>query len=44
MNAPLRSVSLEDKYALASGRVFLTGTQALVRLPMMQRERDRWPD
>src|SRR5216110_2194375 len=33
-------VSLEDKYTLASGRVFLTGTQALVRLPMLQRERD----
>src|SRR4051812_49755675 len=33
-------VSLEDKYTLSSGRVFLTGTQALVRLAMMQRERD----
>jgi indolepyruvate ferredoxin oxidoreductase len=33
-------VSLEDKYTLASGRVYLTGTQALVRLAMMQRERD----
>src|SRR5690349_22402800 len=33
-------VSLEDKYTLASGRVFLTGTQALVRLAMIQRERD----
>jgi indolepyruvate ferredoxin oxidoreductase len=33
-------VSLEDKYTLASGRVFLNGTQALVRLAMMQRERD----
>ena len=33
-------VSLEDKYALASGRIFLTGTQALVRLAMIQRERD----
>ncbi len=40
MNAPLRSVSLEDKYALASGRVFLTGTQALVRLLLLQRQRD----
>ena len=36
----LAAVSLEDKYALESGRVFLTGTQALVRLPMMQRQRD----
>ena len=33
-------VTLEDKYTLDSGRVFLTGTQALVRLPMLQRERD----
>jgi hypothetical protein len=32
-------ISLEDKYTLASGRVFLTGTQALVRLAMIQRER-----
>ncbi len=45
MNAPvapadLAKVSLDDKYALNSGRVFMTGTQALVRLPMLQRERD----
>ncbi len=33
-------VSLEDKYERASGRVYLNGTQALVRLAMMQRERD----
>src|ERR1700755_1023973 len=33
-------VSLDDKYTLASGRVYLTGTQALVRLAMIQRERD----
>src|SRR6476660_5472695 len=33
-------ISLEDKYVLTSGRVFLNGTQALVRLAMMQRERD----
>jgi indolepyruvate ferredoxin oxidoreductase len=31
---------LEDKYARSSGRVFLSGTQALVRLPLMQRARD----
>jgi indolepyruvate ferredoxin oxidoreductase len=37
----LAAVSLDDKYALESGRVFLTGTQALVRLPMMQRRRDQ---
>jgi len=36
----LAAVSLDDKYALESGRVFLTGVQALVRLPMMQRQRD----
>jgi TPP-dependent indolepyruvate ferredoxin oxidoreductase alpha subunit len=34
------AVSLDDKYSLESGRIFLTGTQALVRLPMMQRQRD----
>ena len=33
-------VSLEDKYRLASGRIYLNGTQALVRLAMVQRERD----
>jgi len=32
--------SLEDKYTLANGTVFLTGMQALVRLMMLQRERD----
>src|SRR5512147_2654200 len=40
MNAPLRQVSLDDKYTVESGRVFLTGIQALARLPMLQRERD----
>ncbi|WP_421999783.1 indolepyruvate ferredoxin oxidoreductase family protein [Reyranella sp.] len=34
------AVTLDDKYVLDSGRVYLTGTQALVRLPMMQRQRD----
>jgi indolepyruvate ferredoxin oxidoreductase len=34
------AVSLDDKYALDAGRVYLTGIQALVRLPMMQRQRD----
>jgi indolepyruvate ferredoxin oxidoreductase len=33
-------VTLDDKYLLNHGRVFLTGTQALVRLPMIQRQRD----
>ena len=36
----LAAVSLDDKYALDEGRIYLTGTQALVRLPMMQRQRD----
>jgi indolepyruvate ferredoxin oxidoreductase len=37
----LREVALDDKYALDSGRVYLTGVQALVRLLMLQRQRDR---
>ena len=42
MNAPdrPREITLNDKYTLQSGRAFMTGTQALVRLPMMQRQRD----
>jgi indolepyruvate ferredoxin oxidoreductase len=42
MNAPagFREVDLDDKYTLTSGRAFMTGTQALVRLPMLQRIRD----
>jgi len=36
----LAHVDLDDKYTLESGRVFITGTQALVRLPIMQRQRD----
>ena len=35
-----QAVTLDDKYVLERGRVYLTGTQALVRLPMMQRQRD----
>ncbi|MSR00123.1 MAG: indolepyruvate ferredoxin oxidoreductase family protein [Gammaproteobacteria bacterium] len=31
---------LDDRYSLESGRIYLTGSQALVRLPMMQRRRD----
>ncbi|MEH6474166.1 MAG: indolepyruvate ferredoxin oxidoreductase family protein [Sneathiella sp.] len=38
---PLSKVSLDDKYLLEKGRVFLTGIQALVRLPLMQKARDR---
>jgi indolepyruvate ferredoxin oxidoreductase len=37
----LRDVSLDDKYTLQSGRIYITGTQALVRLPMMQHLRDQ---
>ncbi|HZW11808.1 MAG TPA: indolepyruvate ferredoxin oxidoreductase family protein [Noviherbaspirillum sp.] len=48
MNAPLTSsqrlllenISLDDKFTLERGRAFITGTQALIRLPMMQRQRD----
>ena len=36
-----QAITLDDKYVLQSGRVYLTGTQALVRLPMMQRQRDQ---
>jgi indolepyruvate ferredoxin oxidoreductase len=36
----LLNLSLADKYTLGKGRVFLTGTQALVRLPLMQQRRD----
>ena len=37
---PRSATDLDTKYTLESGRVYLTGTQALARLPMMQRERD----
>ena len=37
----LAAVSLDDKYTLESGRVFITGIQALIRLPLMQRLRDQ---
>src|SRR5438105_10794729 len=48
MNAPLtdaarkalEAVSIDDKYALESGRAFMSGVQALVRLPLLQRKRD----
>ncbi|WP_373989953.1 indolepyruvate ferredoxin oxidoreductase family protein [Duganella sp. BuS-21] len=38
--SPLTSVSLDDKYTSTKGSIFLSGIQALVRLPMMQRVRD----
>ncbi|MES2320487.1 MAG: indolepyruvate ferredoxin oxidoreductase family protein [Pseudomonadota bacterium] len=37
---PAHEISLDDKWTLERGRAFMTGTQALIRLPMMQRERD----
>lgn len=48
MNAPLpesirkaiETVSLDDKYALENGRALMSGVQALVRLPMLQKARD----
>ncbi len=36
----LHQASLDDKYALDHGRVFISGTQALVRLPLTQQQRD----
>ncbi|NBB82743.1 MAG: indolepyruvate ferredoxin oxidoreductase family protein [Alphaproteobacteria bacterium] len=36
----LAAVTLDDKYTLETGRIYLTGAQALVRLPLMQRKRD----
>jgi indolepyruvate ferredoxin oxidoreductase len=35
------TAELDDKYRLDAESFYLTGTQALVRLPLMQRERDR---
>ncbi|MCX7172387.1 MAG: indolepyruvate ferredoxin oxidoreductase family protein, partial [Proteobacteria bacterium] len=45
MNAPLPSsghsdVTLDDKYLVREGWIYLSGTQALVRLPIQQRLRD----
>src|SRR5436190_3013292 len=37
----LNHVTLEDKYDLGKSRIFVTRFQALVRLCMMQKERDR---
>jgi indolepyruvate ferredoxin oxidoreductase len=36
----LATITLDDKYTLEKGRIYLTGTQALVRLPLLQRQRD----
>src|ERR1700733_9758 len=37
----LCEVSLDDKYTATAGAILLTGTQALVRLPLDQRRADR---
>jgi len=37
---PLLNVSLDDKFTKEEGRIYLNGTQALVRLTLMQRRRD----
>ncbi|MGK4341725.1 indolepyruvate ferredoxin oxidoreductase family protein [Ectopseudomonas oleovorans] len=36
----LAEIRLDDKYRLATGHLYLTGTQALTRLPMLQKQRD----
>jgi indolepyruvate ferredoxin oxidoreductase len=49
MNAPLpehirkalETVTLDDKYSLDYGRAFMSGVQALVKLPMLQQLRDK---
>jgi len=39
--AAIRKVSLDDKYALDTTRAYMTGIEALVRLPMLQHQRDQ---
>ncbi|MGI4900203.1 MAG: indolepyruvate ferredoxin oxidoreductase family protein [Janthinobacterium lividum] len=38
--AALAAVTLDDKYTLDRGRAYMSGIQALVRLPMLQQQRD----
>ncbi|MGB7336490.1 MAG: indolepyruvate ferredoxin oxidoreductase family protein [Salaquimonas sp.] len=38
---PDTAISLDDKYTATEGKVFINGTQALVRLPLVQMRRDR---
>lgn len=38
---PETAITLEDKYTATEGKVFMNGTQALVRLPMVQMRRDK---
>lgn len=40
-NNALQSVTLDDKYIQTKGRIYISGTQVLARLPMLQKERDR---
>ena len=35
-----QKISLDDRYTLEKGRILVSGTQALIRLPMIQRQRD----
>lgn len=37
----IRNISLDDKYALDATRAYMTGIEALVRLPMLQHQRDQ---
>jgi len=37
----LHDVTLDDKYDLSKERIFVSGSQAIVRMLLMQRERDR---
>lgn len=41
MGSSLRTITLDDKYTLDQGQIFLTGLQALVRLPLMQKRLDQ---
>src|SRR5258707_454459 len=38
--APIVGGTLDDKYTKHSGRIYISGVQALVRLPLVQRLRD----
>lgn len=40
MKVGLRKVNLDDKYTQDEGQIFLNGTQALVRLPLIQKQLD----
>ena len=37
----LTQISPDDKYTVTNGRIFINGVQALVRLPLLQKELDR---